>query len=402
MSVEPETYGDRWLRPASILGLVAGRATYRVAAYGAGIVLLAIWGAHTFAVYATAVGATGWVLNLVGGTEKAAQTLLPRQPARELERFFVLAAVVPYAALVLGWIAASVAVPSTVVPTYLAAAALAGGIGAASAVVALFRMRGRPGLDALTYVHLSLGYVIGVIAVGWLSLDVRQLLAVLLVWQLSAVALLAARLRTQRIGTGSAAGQRWEALRAIPLLSAADLASAVAAAVLYVEVNHQAGARAVSTFYVAAVVITVVAMVWVYLLRLFQPGLVRRLAAGEGRRAVGLARRVSAVVAGVGGLATAALASLAGPIGESLVLLGPLVVLEPMLFVGTSFCTFVLENIGAHGRRRAAAAAISEVVAVVAVGAALVPHAGATGALVALCAGQAVKSAVLVVLLPRP
>jgi hypothetical protein len=58
-------------------------------------------------------------------------------------------------------------------------------------------------------------------------------------------------------------------------------------------------------------------------------------------------------------------------------------------------CTFVLENIDARARRRAAAAAITELVTVAAVGLALAPTRGATGALVALCAGQTMKAAVL-------
>lgn len=383
---------DHWLRPTRILGLVAGRAIYRLSAYGAGIALLAIWGDKGFAAFAAPIGATGWVLTAVGGTEKAAQTLLPRQPKRELERFFVLAAVAPYTLLVLAWLVASVATPHSSLTTYTAAAAIACGVGGTSAMVALFRMRGRPGLDAATYVHLSIGYVIGVIAVAWLDLDVRQLFAVLLVWQTSAVVLLVSRFRGQRIGSGSTAAQRWEAVRVIPLLSAGDLASAVGGSVLYVELTRAPDPRVLSTFYVAAVLVTVVAMVWTYLLRLFQPGLVRRLLAGEVDRAVRLARRVSALGGTVGLVVTSALGVAAWMVGDSLVLVAVLVAVEPLLYVGASLSTFVLENIGPRARRRAAAAAIAELLTVALVGAALAPHRGATGALVALCAGQTMKS----------
>jgi hypothetical protein len=387
---------DHWLRPTRILGLVAGRAIYRLSAYGAGIALLAIWGDRGFAAFAAPIGATGWVLTVVGGTEKAAQTLLPRQPRRELERFFVLAAALPYVSLVLAWVVASVVVPSSSVVTYAAAAAIACGVGGTSAMVALFRMRGRPGLDALTYLHLSLGYVIGVIAVAWLDLDVGELFMVLLVWQTSAVLLLASRFRRERLGTGSTRAQRWEAVRVIPLLSAGDLASSVGASILYIELTRAPDPRALSTFYVAAVLLTVAAMVWTYLLRLFQPGLVRRLVAGQGDRAVAVARRVGASAAVVGLAATSILAVTVWVTGDTLALVAVLVVVEPLLYVGASLSTFVLENIGPGARRRAAVAAVPELVTVVLVGAALAPYRGAAGALVAICAGQAMKAAAVV------
>ena len=388
-------HDDQWLRPTRILGLVAGRAVYRFSTYGAGIALLAIWGDKGFAAFAAPIGATGWVLTVVGGTEKAAQTFLPRQPRRELERFFLLAAVAPYTALVLAWVVASVVDPSSVVTTYCAAAALACGVGGASAMVALFRMRGRPGLDALTYGHLSIGYVLGVVAASWFDLDVWQLFAALLVWQTSAVALLVLRFRWQRIGTGSTSAQRWEAVRVIPLLSAGDLASAVGASVLYVELNRAPDPRALSTFYVAAVLLTLAAMVWTYLLRLFQPGLVRRLVAGQGDPAVEIARRVGAIAAGMGFVVTSLIGAVGWVTGDNLLLVAALVVVDPLLYVGASLSTFVLENIGPRARRGAAAAAIPELLTVVAVGASLAPYLGATGALVAICAGQTMKSAVV-------
>jgi hypothetical protein len=383
---------DHWLRPSRILGLVAGRAIYRLSAYGAGIALLAIWGDQTFARFAAPIGATGWVLTVVGGTEKAAQTLLPRQPRRELERFFVLAAVIPYATLVLAWLVATLALPDSTAGTYAAGAAIACGVGGTSAMVALFRMRGRPGLDVLTYLHLSVGYVLGVVAVGWLDLEVRELFAVLVVWQSSAVLLLASRFRREQLGRGSTRAQRWEAVRVIPLLSAGDLASAVGASILYIELTRAPDARVLSTFYVAAVLLTVAAMVWTYLLRLFQPGLVRRLVAGHGARAVQFARRVAAVAGLAGLLITSILAATVWVMGDSLVLVAVLVVVEPLLYIGASLSTFVLENIGPAARRLAAAAAVPELVTVVVVGAVLAPYRGATGALVAICAGQTAKA----------
>jgi hypothetical protein len=278
--------------------------------------------------------------------------------------------------------------------TYVAAAALACGVGTASATVALFRMRDRPGLDALTYLHLSVGYVGCVVVVAWLGLGVLPLFMLLLGWQTFAVGVLLARFLGNRIGVGGNASLRWEALRAIPLLSAGDLASAVGVSVLYVELSWGADQRELSTFYVAAVLLTVAAMVWTYLLRLAQPTLVRRLASGKGHRDVSLGRRVASLSAATGIIVTVAAAAMAwwaGP--DEMVLVAAVVVLEPLLYIGASLGLFVLENFDARSRRLAAAAAIPELVTVVVVGAALAPRWGATGALVAVCAGQTAKSA---------
>lgn len=393
---------DSWLNPANVIGLMMGRAAFRVAGYGAGLFLLAHWDQATFAQYAGAVGAMGWLLTLTaGGTEKAAQTFLPRDDDRRLERFFIWAACTPYTVALSLWIVTLAVNHDGDLARYLAAAALPCGVGACSVLIALFRMRRRPGYDALVYLHLSVGYIAGALAVAGLDLDVIGLFAVLNCWQLTAVVGLLLLLRRVEVGTGAAPARRWEALRAIPLLSLGELAGTAGVAVLYVLLTWGADDDAIGTFYVMAVAASIVAMAWLYLLRLAQPSLVRRIVGDGPADILRRGRRMARWTVLVGTVGAAGLGATMSLGADGPAVLGGLVGLEIGLFVGATSCAFVLENMDARGRGRAAVTAVAQFVTIVAAGALLVPASGAAGAFLAMSLGLLAKVALLAVFIDR-
>lgn len=393
---------DPWLNPANVIGLMAGRASFRFAGYGAGLLLLAHWDRTTFALYAGAVGAVGWLLTLTaGGTEKAAQTFLPRDEHRRLERFFIGAACAPYTVAVTLWTVSLAVDHDADLTRYLAAAALPCGVGACSVLIALFRMRNRPGYDALIYSHLSIGYVAGALAVVVLDLGVTGLFVVLNCWQLTAVAALLMVLRRVELGTGATPATRWEAVRAIPLLSMGELAGTVGVAVLYVLFAWSGDADAVGTFYVMAVAASIVAMAWIYLLRLVQPSLVRRIVGDGTSRLLSRGRLLARCTVAFGASGSLGLGVAMGRGADGPLLLGGLVLLEVGLFVGASTSAFVLENMDARGRGRAALTAVTEFLTIVATGVLLVPASGAAGAFLALSLGLLAKVALLAVFIDR-
>jgi hypothetical protein len=383
-------------RPRVVAALFTGRGAYRLAVYGAGLGLLALWGEAEFAGYATATGATAWVAALLaGGVEKAALALVPRPDGGSLRRLFGLLAVGPFGVLTAGWLAIAAVDPGGAAARYAAAAALTAGVGGCAVLVALYRLRGAPHVDALAHLGIAAAHAAVVALVAVARLGAHAVLAVLVgVLALVDAALLAGLWPDLR-GAGAARPARTAALRAAVVLGAGELLAMVAGSLLFALFALAGDAARTSRFYVLLVVSSAVAVGWAYALRLAQPSLVGWLLrvgpAGGWRRA----RRLvdAALLAGAPAAAGLLVAGLvAGPGGWLAV---AALAVEIGLYAVATTAAVVLENIDAPGRRWSAAGAVAHVATVAAAGWWLVPAAGAAGGLGALVAGELVRMAVL-------
>jgi hypothetical protein len=381
----------------TVVALIAGRAAYRLALYGAGVALLARWGPEAFAAYAAATGATAWLFALTSaGPEKAALALVPRTGGVALERLFLALAIVPFAVLtgayLLLWWAGSAATAQR----YAAAAAIAAGVGTCAVLVSLYRMRERPHADAMAYATLAAGYLLVVCLVWTVGLTVDEVLRVLLVVAGLVIAVLviglAPGIRRRPGAAGDAVGQ---ALRASVTLGTGELVAMAAVSAMYPILVAAGDEAQVSAFYVLLIVSASFSVGWAYLLRLAQPRTVRWLEAigpADGWR---LAWLVSGWVAAAGAVTVAALTAALVVHGAASALAFVAVAVEMVLFAGASAATLVAESLDARGRRASAVGSVVAAVAAVGGAVALVPAAGAGGAFAALAAGEVVRTVVL-------
>lgn len=383
-------------RPRVVATLLAGRGTFRLAAYGSGLVLLALWGPEEFARYATAVGAVAWLAAVqAGGPEKAALALIPRPDGAALERFFLRLAVVPFAVLATGWLLLAVVAPAATATRYAAAAAVAGGIGCCGILVALYRLRGAPYLDAVAFVGAAAAYGVAVALVAVAGLTAEAVLAVLVGGMALIVAGLVLGLRRDRTDARPTRPAARAALRAASVLGAGGLLATLAVSVLYAMFAITGDAVQTSLFYVLMVFSSVLAVGWQYVLRLAQPPLVGwllRVGAVGGWR---LTRRVLGLALLAGVPVAAVLAVLGLLTGPSRWLAAVTVAVEVSLFTASTAAAVVLENIDAPGRRWSLTGAVAHFLAVVGTGWWLVPAAGALGAAGALLIGELCRALVL-------
>lgn len=375
--------------------LLAGRGVYRLAFYAAGLGLLALWGPDEFARYATATGAVAWLTALLaGGAEKAALALVPRPDGAQLPRLFAVLAVAPVAVLTTGWLLVLAAGGPEPLARYAAAAALTAGIGGCAVLVALYRLRGAPYRDALTYLLLAGIHLAVVGAVAVTRMDAHAVLAVLVgAVVLVDLGLLAGLWRQLPTGwpTRSVTAT---ATRATVVLGSAEVLSTVSISVLYALFALAGDPGGTSLFYTLTLVSSVVSVGWAYLLRLAQPTLVGwllRVGPTVGwRRAC---RVLDATL--VLGPPAAVVLLVAGGSGGGTGLAVAAQAVEICLFVATMAAAVVLENIDAAGRRWSAASALAHVCLVAAAGWWLVPIAGAAGGITALVLGELVRAAVM-------
>lgn len=383
------------LRPRTVAVLMAGRGGYRAALYGAGLGLLALWGADEFARYASAVGSVTWLTLLVAsGPEKAALALVPRPGGPPLVRLFTVLAVLPFAlCLTAGLLLAGAGHP--VPARYAAAAAVTSGVGCCTVLVGLHRLHGRPLADPAAFLSIAAGYAAavgvairpGATAGGVLAL----LVGVLTVVNVALFGGLVRRWPPTRPSRPDALA----ALRAAAVLGVGELLSAASVSLLYAVFAAAGDAAQTSRFYLLLVVSAVLSAGWGYLLRIRQPMVVnwlRRTGAAAGWR---LAGRLLGAVLALGAPATVALA-LATALDAPHGLLGPTALtLEIVIFGTTGVALLVLENIDAGGRRWSAVGALIQFGTVAATGLVLVPAAGAVGGFVALIVGELAKAATL-------
>ncbi|MFY1683728.1 hypothetical protein ACN265_19545 [Micromonospora sp. WMMD730] len=428
-------------RPRVVMVLLAGRGAYRLAVYAAGLILLAVWGPDEFAAYAGPVGALAWYTVAVSsGPEKAALTLIARPGGAHLHRLVRAVAVTGLAVPLAGWLLLVVAGAGDTAVRYAAAATAAGGIGCATVLVALYRLRGAPLVDGAAYLAVAAAYAAAV-ALALAGAGATQVLTALAAAGIAVnVALLVGLVRGDRStpappgGTpGPAAGAdtarepaaqhpaphegttrcadsaaghgdavasdvpalpRRVALRAAALLGVAELLGTAGASALYAALAALGDAAEISLFYVLVVVTSVVSTGWGYLLRLVQPAVADRYErAGElaGWRA---ARRTLGATMAFGLPAAVALTA-AATAGAGPDLVYPAIAVEIVLFGANAVSALLLEVSGARGRRWSAQAAAAQFAVVAGTGWLLVPVTGALGGVAALVAGELVRAALL-------
>lgn len=376
--------------------LMAGRLTYRLAMYAAGLVLLAAWGSGEFARYAAATGAVGWLFALTSsGPEKAALTFVPATGGAVLERFFIRLALLPFGVLLLGWVATVVASVPAGVQLYAAAAAMTSGVGCTAVLVALYRIREQPIADVSSYAAIATSYGLVVGLTLWADLSVHGVLAVLVGLVALVNTVLLTRLFRSTRPTGAPVTLRRAALRASAVLGISELLGTASASVLYAILAINGNDRQISLFYVLMVVAGSIAVGWSYFLRLVQPrvvGWVERSGAAAGRAAV---RRLTGAALGVGVPATIAVVVAAAALGSGLPVAAAALGLEILLYAAGAGAAVMLETVDARGRHGSATGAAFQFAAVALAGWWLVPAAGAAGAFAALCVGEVLRTAVL-------
>jgi hypothetical protein len=376
-----------------VVTLLAGRGVFRLAFYAAGLGLLALWGEDEFARYATATGAVAWLSALLaGGVEKAGLALIPRPDGAALPRLFAVLAVAPLVVLTGGWLVlAAFGSPEPLV-RYAAAAALTCGTGSCAVLVALYRLRGIPYLDALAYLTLAGIYAAVVAMVAATQLNALAVLTVLVVAVVMVNAGLLAGLWRQLPTTWPTWPVGLAATRASAVLGTAEVLSTVSVSVLYALFALAGDAADIGLFYTLAVVSSVVSVAWAYLLRLVQPALVGwlvRVGSAVGWR---WASRVldATVLLGIPGAVALLIAVWSRGGGFGLAVTAQ--VLEIFLAIPAMAAAVILENIDAAGRRWSAAGALSHVITVAVSGWWLVPAAGVAGGVTALVLGELIRA----------
>lgn len=388
------------MRRRTVALLVAGRASYRLAQYGGGFVLLAIWGTQEFARYAGAVGLAGWLFSVsASGVERAALIGVGAPGGHRLERLFACLGAVPFALALAGWLAAAAAGAGPQVTIDLAAASLATGAGFATVLVGLFRVRGRPYPDVVAYLILSLMYVVVVGLAAWAGLGASALLA----WLVAGVAAIDAVLwlRLRPGPTWPARSDLVTALRMTVSLAAGEVLGLVAVSVLFAELAARAPAAAISTFYVCMLIAAVAIALWPYLLRLAQPRISAWVTArpDEARRRIA---RMVTVVALPGAVLTAAGAVAVRSAGSPPVLVAFALAAEVAAMIGVATAAFLIEAIDDRTRAVSALGAVVGLAVVAGVGAWLIPSGPVAGALIALCAGWTARCPFLLVAARAP
>ncbi|WP_426504698.1 hypothetical protein ACPPVO_44870 [Dactylosporangium sp. McL0621] len=381
------------MRARTVAVLVAGRGVARVAQYAAGIALLAAWGPVAFAGYAAASGVMSWLFALSGGTERAALVLVGGPGGRRLEPLFAWFAAAPFAAALLGGPLLALLAPGAV--TYAAAAALYTGTGTATVLVGLLRLRGAAHADAAAFTAIAAGYGVAVALALLGGAGVATVLGTLAATAGLVSAVLLAALR--RTGVSHPALSRAEvagALRAVALLSTGEAVALAGVPILYAELAGRAAATQVSAFYLAMLVSGAAGMLWGYLLRLWQPRLSAWLRAHPDRAAPAVRRLARAASAAAVAVTAAGIAALAawGPSGP---LLAAAVAAEIAVYTAITWAGFVVESGDDRARARSTLSGAAALAVTALAGWWLVAAGGATGAVLALVAGLAVRGPLL-------
>ncbi|WP_433087532.1 hypothetical protein ACQP1P_16415 [Dactylosporangium sp. CA-052675] len=377
------------MRARTVALLLAGRGAGRLAQYGAGFALLAVWGPDRFAGYAAAVGVGLWAFALAAtGVERSALVTLAPVAAgdpvpaerRALEGMFAALGLLPFALALAACAAAGLVEPGGPAVRYAAGIAFMTGTGALAVLVALLRLRGRPGADPAAYAVLSVAYGAAVALAALAGLGVGGVLAFLVAVTAAVVAVLLLVLRPTGPGPGRRFGRAAvvAALRTAGLFAAGDVLGNAAVSVLYAELAALAPAEQGSLLYVGLTVSVALGALSNYVLRLWQPAILVWLAAGPASAPVRLRRGL--VLAGAAGLVVTVAAGLAGNVIVALAV-------EIVTFLAVSGAAFVIESIDDRARLNSALSALAGLGVVALAGLLLIPSGGAAGALVAMAAG---------------
>ncbi|NUW39716.1 hypothetical protein [Nonomuraea rhodomycinica] len=397
------------ISPRRLLTLLGGRATFRLLLYGSAAVLVAAWSREDFNAYAAAVGAAGWLSMVVqSGPEKAALTLIPRARRTRDQIAGMLRTVV--ARVPLPFTAAAAAglllAPHSTATTYLLSVAYYVALGCGMLGVALHRALGRYARDTAHFALLG----VGMISMAGLAFTAHIRPAGYLAGLLALVtalnlALLRGLPRAPAAGPaarGHEGGPR-RTLRGIVagtvvLMGAVDVMGNATVGTLFVELSLTAHADQSGDFYMMILGWGFATSVVYTLQRIYQPRLALRMGSSGAGQVRALARRLAALSITVSGVwLVVAGAALAGGLAgtRSLVALGALLASLLPANALAGLVVFVLENTGQAGLRACAKAVVLSWAVVAALGALVIPFAGAAGAVYALGAQGFVLATVL-------
>src|SRR5262245_45317956 len=157
------------VRIRTVLSLVAGRSSFRLAQLAANVALLPLWGQQRYGVFAGAVATFTWIIPLLqSGPEKTVLKLLPRAPRtgpQITEALVALLWLLPVPMLAAFGIAVAVGERGPVA-IYLGVAAMAVGSGSTLLLAGLHRVGGRPHYDfgsAFTLAVVQVGLIVAVL-----------------------------------------------------------------------------------------------------------------------------------------------------------------------------------------------------------------------------------------------
>lgn len=373
--------------PRRLLTLLSGRAAFRLLLYGSAGVLVAAWNQADFNTYAAAVGAAGWLAMVVqSGPEKAALTLLPRARRTRAQLAGLLRGIVAYVPLPFTAVAvlALAFAPRSAVTVYLLAIAYYVGLGCGMLGVAVHRALGGYTRDTVHFWLLGLGmigmaglaFTAGVAPAGYLA----GLVALVTALNLALVRGLPRGERPHPAARRLLAGT-------VTLMGAADVMANAMVGTLFVELALTSYAGQSGDLYLMILGWGFVTSVIYTLQRFYQPRLALLMASPDSgggravaRRVVDLAVWISALWLVAAGIVLAG--GLAGT--RSVLALGLLLATLLPANALASFGVFVLENSGRAGLRDSARAAVLAWAVVAALGALVIPLAGAAGAVYAL------------------
>lgn len=394
-----------------VLSLIAGRAAYRIAFQAANLALLAMWGTAVFGPYAAALGVSTWLVFIGTAAEKALLKTLPRSrrlvPA--VVRVGLAVGGLP-AAVTLAALCAAVAVdrPGGHLVLYALAGVWCASTGLLFVLAALQRLAGRPDHDRAAFLVLAGVIMLSVVAARRLGLTPAGQLAMIDAAALAIVAVLAARLPGPWLA-GAAHGHRSavrrSVLRSTWLLGTYELAAAVGSSALYAVLAWDGQTRQTGLLYVALLVSGTMSSLLMYLLRIAQPAISRRLR-GTGAVAGRRSARAFLAAAGFGGIAiplVLAACRLAGS-GRARSNVTELVLVtaaEIAVYLALTYATFLVENTDASALRITAGSAAAGFAITVALGVALIPSFGPSGAMAALGIATAAQAVIMRMTLSR-
>lgn len=383
--------------------LLAGRGAFRGTIVLSAPVLLALWGDQEFAPYAVALGATLVLSPLVGsGAEKSAGLLLGRAAGAEeaAGRARLLGAQLIVGATIA---AASLIATVTLVPwsadsadLFVLAACTNVGFGAVQALVAYWRVIGRPYLDAISHGALAGATAVGVALAALVDAGPRAMLTLQAVSAMLIAVALGGGLR-HRIAKPRRPDLARTA-RTTLLMGANTLLATAAVSVVFAIMAQRGMVTAAGHLYLAIVGYAVLANLLDYLLRVYQPWLAASVSGPKPallraiRRASGLG--LTALMPLSAGAVVLISRSLSGPVEAMLAVAA----VAPAL-LAVAALVWLLENLDAGTLIGTVLAGTLGLIGTAAVASALPESAPVTGAALALLAGATLTTTCLLPML---
>jgi hypothetical protein len=394
----------------TVISLMIGRGAYRLAFQAANLALLLTWGTAVFGGYAAALGVSAWLMYVGVAVEKSALKLLPRTQrlVPRVVRLCLVITATPLVACLIALAVTEAVAPGRRATLYLLAATWFVSSGLLGVLAALQRLAGHPERDRRAFLALAVAIVASLLITWRLDLSpAGQLMLIDAAVVVLAVAL-AVTLPTawRRVEVRHRrAGVLRALLRATVMLGTYDLASALAATVLYTTMAATGREDQTSPLYLALLISGVIGSALVYLLRIWQPHTSDRLrgtGAADGRR---LARRLLALVS-AGGLALLVVIAGYAATGQfhrrpAIGQVACFTAAEIVLFTLLTFATFLVENTDSAALRITSGSAVIGLAATALIGAPLVIEFGAAGAMATLGLAAAVQGTTLSGMLTR-